>query len=75
MPKPLASSVEPERLGELGVAVGQHQQLLGVLRLAPGIHHEHVVDRHAGDGVDALGLDPVRVHHVARQVRLRCRWA
>ncbi len=39
-------------------AVGQHQHLAaGAPVLAPGADREGVVDRQAGDGVDALGLD------------------
>src|SRR3546814_9130899 len=47
--------LEAERLGEGGVAVGQQLHLLANLLIpAPGIHHEGIVHRHAGDGVDAL---------------------
>ena len=46
-------------VGELAVAVAQHHHLVArLLVLAPGAHHECVVDGNAGDGVDALRLDP-----------------
>jgi len=48
--------------------VAEHEQLLGVLGLAPGVHDEGVIDRHAGDGIHPHGLDLVGVHHVAGQV-------
>ena len=52
-----AVQLQADRLGEVAVAVGQHQHVVAdALVLAPGLHHEHVVDRDAGDGVDALGL-------------------
>ena len=53
---------------ELAVAVGYHHQFLGILCLAPGGHHERVVDRYTGDGVDAFGLDLVGIGDVARDV-------
>src|SRR5690606_5728326 len=47
--------LEAELARVLAVAVGQHDDLaVRVARLAPGRHHEHVVDGHAGDRVDAL---------------------
>src|SRR5690606_33250245 len=55
-------------LGELAGAVGEQEQVLCILGLAPGAHHEGVVDGDAGHGVDALGLDLVHVHHVAGHV-------
>lgn len=49
---------QPHRLGEIAVAIGEHQDAVAdPARLAPGFHHEDVVDRHAGDGVDPFGLD------------------
>jgi hypothetical protein len=38
--------------------------------LPPGTHHERVVDRHAGDRVDALGFEVVGSEHEARQVKV-----
>ena len=44
--------------GEGAVAVGEHGDgRAGIGILAPGAHHEGVVDRRAGDLVDALGLE------------------
>lgn len=64
--------VHAQRLRVVGVAVGQHHDLaVGAGALAPGVHHEHVVDREAGDGVDALLLDLVELADVAGQVLAR----
>src|SRR3546814_1043876 len=61
---------QPQRARELAVAVGQHQQAFGcVLALAPGLHHERVVDRHAGH-LDALGAELVEMLDEAGQVLL-----
>src|SRR6185437_10780099 len=44
--------LEADRLGEIGIAVGEHLHLaVGLLVLAPGVHDEGVIDREAGDGV------------------------
>src|SRR3546814_18139590 len=60
---------QAERLGEGSVAVGQQLHLVADLLVpAPGIHHEGVVDRHAGDGVDPFGLELGRLLHEAGQV-------
>lgn len=56
-------------LGELGAAVGQHEHLVvDAGALAPGVHHKGIIDRDAGDGVDALRLELVRLLHEAGQV-------
>ena len=39
--------------------------------LAPGAHHERVVDRDAGDRIDALRLELGRLVDIARQMALR----
>src|SRR5689334_8945682 len=40
--------LEAERLGVVAVTVGQHEDLVGNARVfAPGVHHEHIVHRHA----------------------------
>src|SRR5438105_1503578 len=54
-----------DRLGEVGIAVGQELDLVGTARLLPLVHDEAVVDRGDRDGVDALGLDGVGVLHEA----------
>jgi len=55
---------EAHRLGELAVAVAQHEHLVaGLLVLAPGTHHERVIDGNAGDGVDTLRLELVSFGH------------
>src|SRR5262249_38331082 len=47
-----------ERLRVAAVAIGQHDDFVAyALGLAPGIHDEHIVDRHAGDGIHAFGVD------------------
>src|SRR4029453_9480385 len=55
---------EAHRLGELAIAVAQHQDLVAcLLVLAPGTHHERVVDGNAGDGVDTLRLQLLSLGH------------
>ena len=59
---------EPHRVGELAVAVRQHQDLaLGALRLAPLVHDPRIVHADAGDGVDAALLELVGPAHEARE--------
>ena len=61
--------LESQRARIFAVAVGEHQHLVADARgLAPGVHHEHVVDRHAGDGVDSLGVDLIGELHESRQM-------
>jgi len=61
--------LQPEGPGELGITVSQHEDLVAHAPvLAPGVHHENVVDRHAGDSVDALRLDLPRVLDIARKM-------
>ena len=55
--------LEAHRLGQLGVAVGQHGDLVGLVPLAPRLHHEGIVDPHARDGVDTLRQDGVCFLH------------
>jgi hypothetical protein len=65
--------LEPERAREIAVAVGQHfQALRHVLRFAPGLHHEGIVDRHA-EHFDAARREVFVVLHEAGQVALRAR--
>ena len=53
---------QAHRLGELGVAVGEHHDLVpDALGVGPGLHHPGVVDGDAGDGGDALGAQRVGV--------------
>src|SRR5438270_1871436 len=47
---------EADRVGEGAVPVGEHGDVVGSILLAPGGHHERIVDRDAGDFVDALAL-------------------
>src|SRR4051812_4056576 len=49
--------LEPERLGEGAIAVGEHGDVAGAVTLVPGLHDEWVVDRNAGDLVDALAFE------------------
>src|SRR5206468_7223034 len=52
--------VEAERLDEIAAAVGEHRHFpLRPRALRPGLEDERVVDRGAGDLVDALGLELV----------------
>ena len=58
----LESELEIDRLGEVAIAVGEHQDLVvDLLVLAPGAHDEGVVHRKTGDRVDALRLERVGV--------------
>src|SRR5216683_1864166 len=69
---PTQVDVEPDRAGEVAAAVGQHHDLVAdILRLAPGTHHRLVVDRNAGDRVDALGLEIGSLFDKARHMALR----
>ena len=48
--QPLASISGGGQARVVGVAVGQHPHAVGhLLHLSPGLHHEGIVDRHAGD--------------------------
>ena len=59
--------------GPAAIAVGQHHQFVrNVLALAPGLHDEGIVDRHAGD-FDALAAEVVEMSDEAGQVLLRAR--
>ena len=55
MPPRGRSHVEPERLGETAIAVGEKVRILpsAAGEAGPGAHHVMVVDRHHGDRVDA----------------------
>ena len=56
-------------LGEQRASVGQEQDLVArVDRAAPRVHHEGIVDGDAGDGVDALGAELVRLLDEAGEV-------
>src|SRR5580658_8246914 len=67
-----AVELEPNRPHEVAAAVAEHDDLAGSTAfLAPGIHDKLVVDRDAGDGVDALGLEFVRMANVAGEMPLR----
>src|SRR3569832_2594056 len=64
-----AVHLKAHRLGEVAIAIGQHADLaVRLLILAPGVHHERVIDGDAGDFVDALGLQCVEILHEARDV-------
>src|SRR5271163_3531312 len=66
-----AVELEPDRPHKVAAAVAQHHDLAGrAAFLAPDIHDKLVVDRDASDGVDALGLDLLRMTNVAGQMPL-----
>src|SRR5207302_120063 len=76
---PHAAGVEVEfkanRFGEGGGAIGQHGYLLtGTLVLAPGPHNKCIIDGDAGDGIDSLGLQSLRVLHKAGQMLGAAGW-
>ena len=65
----LGIQFQPQGARIVAVAIGQHQHLVAdVGCLAPGIHDEHVIDRHAGDGIDALGAQLICQLEIARQM-------
>ena len=58
-----------ERLRVFAIAVGEHHHLVAHAPvLAPGIHDEDVVYRHAGDRIHAPGSQLRRVIDESRQV-------
>ena len=74
MPRAVEVELEAERLRVVGAAVAHHAHLAaGLLVARPRAHHERVVDRHAQDLVDALGLQLVVVGEVGRHVLGRAR--
>src|SRR5689334_19946493 len=65
-PGPARIEFEPDRAREVAAAVGQHHDLVAaVILLAPSVHHKMVVDRDAGDRIDALGLQIARLVEIA----------
>mgnify|MGYP000715774468 CR=1 FL=1 len=50
------------------VPVEHHYLVTDVLVLAPGPHDKRVIDRNAGNGVDAFGFDGIGMLHEAGQV-------
>ena len=65
--------LQAQRPREVAIAVGQHHQAIGhVVGLAPGLHHEGVVDRHACH-LDAAAAEVVEMFHEAGQVLFRAR--
>src|SRR3981081_437716 len=65
----LGVEVQSERSGVLAVTVREHQDPVADARgLDPGGHDKHVVDGHAGDGVDAPGTDLIGQLHEPGQV-------
>ena len=58
MPSFRAVELEADGAGELAAAVAQHDDVAAaIVLLAPGAHDKRVIDRNAGDRVDAFGLD------------------
>src|SRR3546814_9393656 len=63
---------EADGLGEFAIAVRKHRHLIvGPALLAPGAHHEGIVDGGAGDLVDALDLEILGLVDEARQMARR----
>src|SRR6185437_10694814 len=62
---------QSNRLGEVAVAVGDHGDIAASVALAPGGHDERVIDRNAGDFVDALVLQLLGLVDVGWQVPRR----
>jgi hypothetical protein len=68
-PEAAAVHFETEGASVVAVAVGQHRHLVADLAvLAPGVHDEYVVYRHAGNDIDVPGHDFVGVFDKAGKV-------
>ena len=68
----LQVELHADRAGEIAAAIGQHQHLVAdILRLAPGAHDKGVIDRNAGDLIDAFCLQLRCLVDITRQVTLR----
>ena len=63
-----AVELEAQGRGQFAIAVGEHDDFVGILRLAPRAHDKGVVDGHADNAVDALALDGVSIDDVTGQV-------
>src|SRR6476646_319843 len=66
---PYLKMIAQRRPRMLAVAVREHHDLVtDAGGFSPGVHDEHVVHCHAGDGIDALGADLIGQLHEAGQV-------
>ena len=60
--------------GQFAIAVSEHDDLVGILRLAPRAHHKRVANGHADNAVDTLVLDGVCIDDITGQVRHGAAW-
>ena len=81
--KPLAASTQTKSRavqlkaqcrGQFAIAVGEHDDLVGILHFAPRAHDKCVVNGHADKVVDTLALDGVCIDDVTGQVRHGAAW-
>ena len=64
-----AIQLKAQGRGQFGIAVGEHDYLVGILRFAPRAHDKRVVMEHADNAVGAFTLDGVCIDDVNGQVR------
>ena len=55
--------------GQFAIAVGEHDDLVGILRFAPRAHGKGVVNGHSDNAVDTLTLGGVCIYDVTGRVR------
>ena len=60
--------------GQFAIVVGEHDDLVGILRFAPRAHDKSVVNGHADNAVDTLALDGVCIDNVTGQLRHGAAW-
>src|SRR5205085_1253222 len=63
-----AVHLEARRSGKVAITVGKHGDVFRSVSLVPRPHHEWVVDRNAGDFVDALALQLARLLDIGWKV-------
>src|SRR4051812_41141736 len=62
---------EPKRVGEGAVAIGQHRDVERPVAIVPCRHDEGVIDRNAGDLIEAFALQLLRLLDIGGQVACR----
>ena len=74
-PSDFGIQLQAKHLGIIAVAVGKHQNLIAnVAILAPSVHDEHVIDRHAGNRVNALTQQFIGMLDKTRKMIHRTGW-
>tara|TARA_B100001057_G_scaffold467848_1_gene526381 strand:+ start:161 stop:454 length:294 start_codon:yes stop_codon:yes gene_type:complete len=69
-----AVQLKAQSRGQFAIAVGEHDDLVGISRFAPRAHDERVVDGHADNAADTLALDGVCIYDVTGRVRHGAAW-